>query len=73
MGPTQRERWMANTLAGLAELALLRGEADRAATLLVDARDRYLARDDALGVAEVDERLGALAKQGLSDGKAGVR
>ena len=50
----RRERWIANTLAGLAEVALLRGDVERAAALLADARDRYAARDDALGVADVE-------------------
>ena len=45
---TGRERWIANTLAGLAEVSLLRGDADRARALLVEARERYAARDDAL-------------------------
>jgi predicted ATPase len=55
--PTKRERWVANTLAGLAEVARRRGDADRARALLLDARDRYAARHDALGVADVEERL----------------
>jgi predicted ATPase len=59
---TQRERWIANTLTGLAEVAVLRGDVERAAVLLADARDRYAVRDDALGVASVDERLAQLAK-----------
>ena len=54
LGPTQRERWIANTLAGLAEVALLRGDEQRASALLADARDRYAARDDALGVADAE-------------------
>ena len=29
LGETQRERWIANTLAGLAEVALLRGDVER--------------------------------------------
>ena len=29
LGPTQRERWIANTLVGLAEVAALRGDAER--------------------------------------------
>jgi predicted ATPase len=57
LGATQRERWIANTLVGLAEVALLRDDAERAAALFADARDRYAARDDSLGVADVDERL----------------
>ncbi len=66
LGATQRERWIANTLAGLAEVELLRGDVERANALLVDARDRYAARDDALGVADVEERLRGLAKERLS-------
>jgi predicted ATPase len=69
LGATQRERWIAHTLAGLAEVALLRGEKERASALLADARHRYAARDDALGVAAVDERLRLLAKDALSRGK----
>ena len=57
---TGRERWIANTLAGLAEVSLLRGDADRARALLIEARERYAVRDDAVGVADVDERLAAL-------------
>ena len=66
---TQRERWIANTLAGLAEVALLRGDLERAAALLGDARERYALRDDALGVADVEKRLAALAKGPLRPGK----
>jgi len=57
---TQRDRWIANTLAGLAEVALIRGDADRARGLLGEARERYAARDDAAGIAAVDERLAGL-------------
>jgi hypothetical protein len=59
---TQRDRWIANTLAGLGEIALLRGDLGRASTLLTQARDRYAARDDALGVASAEERLAQIAK-----------
>jgi len=59
---TRRERWLANTLAGLAEVALLRGEPGQALAYFAEARDRYAARDDALGVASIDERLASLAK-----------
>jgi predicted ATPase len=69
LGPTQRARWIANTLAGLAEVALLRGDEQRASALLADARDRYAARDDAFGVADVEERLSDLAKGALSPRK----
>jgi ATP/maltotriose-dependent transcriptional regulator MalT len=57
---TGRQRWIANTLAGLAEVALLRGEIERARALLGEARDRYVARGDVLGAADVDERLQGL-------------
>jgi hypothetical protein len=57
---TGRDRWIANTLAGLAEVVLLRGDADRARELLFEARERYVARDDTVGAADVDERLAGL-------------
>ena len=57
---TGRDRWIASTLAGLAEVALLRGQTERAYGLLSEARERYAARDDAVGVADVDERLAGL-------------
>ena len=72
-GRDQRERWIANTLAGLAEVAVLRGDVQRAAALFTDARDRYAARDDALGVADVERRLRDLAKDALSPGKVAPR
>jgi len=60
LGATQRQRWIATTLAGLAEAAQLRGDPERASALLIEARDRYAARADALGVADVEERLRGL-------------
>jgi predicted ATPase len=57
---TGRDRWIAITLGGLAEVALLRGDADRASELLHEARERYAARGDTTGLADVDERLAAL-------------
>jgi hypothetical protein len=62
LGATQRERWIASTLAGLAEIALLRGDVERASALLADARERYAARDDALGVEDVEARLSLLLR-----------
>ena len=56
---TGRERWIATTLAGLAEVAMLRGDRQRACELFADARNRYAARDDALGVAEIEKRIHA--------------
>ncbi|MFL5863075.1 MAG: ATP-binding protein [Solirubrobacteraceae bacterium] len=70
LGATGRDRWIANTLAGLAEVALLRDDVPRARALLGEARDRYAARDDARGVADVEERLHELAKEALSPSKA---
>ena len=58
--PTRREAWIASTLTGLAEVALRRGDSERAEELLLDARARYASRHDAFGVADVEERLRAL-------------
>jgi predicted ATPase len=60
LSPTRRERWIAGTLAGLADVAELRGDTGRAAALLAEARDRYAAGTDAVGVAATAERLEAL-------------
>ncbi len=68
--PTGRERWIANTLSGLAEVALLRDDVERARALLGQAHDRYAARGDRIGVAEVEERLRALAKRAQRPRKA---
>jgi len=46
----------------MAEVALLRGENDEAAALLTDARERYASRDDSIGVADAEERLGELLR-----------
>ena len=62
LGATQRERWIAHTLANLAEVAQLRGDTERAAALLAEARERYAARDDTVGVADVEERLAGLLR-----------
>ena len=40
LGATQRERWIANTLAGLAEIAVLRGDEQRAVGLLAATATR---------------------------------
>jgi tetratricopeptide (TPR) repeat protein len=63
LGPTGRERWIANTLAGLAEVAMLRDDVERARALLDDARERYAARHDALGIADVEDRLRGLLRR----------
>jgi tetratricopeptide (TPR) repeat protein len=72
LGATGRERWIASTLSGLADVAVLRGDLKRAGELLGDARDRYAVRGDALGVADVEERLRRLAKDALRPGKVAV-
>ena len=69
LGETQRHRWLASTVAGLAEVAVLRGDAELAGELFRDARDRYASRDDVLGVATIDERLRSIAKEPLRPGK----
>jgi hypothetical protein len=61
---TGRERWIATTLAGLAEVAMLRDDRQRACALFADARNRYAASGDALGVAEVESRLRAASLTG---------
>ena len=60
VGETGRYRWIAQTVAGLGEAALLQGDSDRAAALFADARDRYAAEHDVLGVEDVEGRLDAL-------------
>jgi|SRR5579884_321468 len=54
---TQRDRWLANTLLGLAEISTLRNEPARAAEILEKAREHYAARRDAAGVENVEQRL----------------
>jgi hypothetical protein len=62
LGETRRERWIAQTVADLAEVTVLQGDTARAAALFADARERYAATDDELGMASVDDRLRELAK-----------
>jgi tetratricopeptide (TPR) repeat protein len=66
LAETRRDRWIAHTLVGLAEVAARRGEPERAAGLLGEARVRYVARRDAAGVEEVDGRLAALGAGGAT-------
>jgi tetratricopeptide (TPR) repeat protein len=60
LGETQLERWNAHTFAALAEVAVLQGDPQGAAGLLADARERYAAKHDSIGVAAVDERIAGL-------------
>ena len=48
LGETRRERWIAQTMAGLGEVTALRGDPEGAAVLFADARERYAASDDEL-------------------------
>ena len=73
LGATQSDRWIANTVAALAEIAMLRGEYDSASALLHEARERYAARNDAEGVAVVQDRLSELAKDALRTRKEALR
>ncbi len=60
LGETQLERWNAHTFAALAEVAVLRDDEQRAVALLGEARERYAAKQDSIGVAAVDERIRSL-------------
>jgi predicted ATPase/DNA-binding SARP family transcriptional activator len=53
----QLQRWYAHTFAALAEVAVLRDDEERAVALLGEARERYAAKRDSIGVASVDERI----------------
>ena len=66
---TRRERWLANTVAALAQIATLQGHLDKAMALLDDACRRYALADDELGVAATRRRLRELANDLLSGGK----
>ena len=67
LGETQRERWIAHTLAGARRGRAAPGRRRSAAAALLRRRPRAATprRDDDLGVAAVDERLRALAKPPL--------
>jgi hypothetical protein len=72
LAATGRQRWIATTLMGLAEVALLRGDPEQAHTLFADARKRYAAHHDALGVAQVEERMDSVPKGSLRPRKETV-
>ena len=57
-----RDRWHAETLARLAEVALIRNDRQRAAALFTEARERFVSGYDDAAAAGIDERLRALAK-----------
>jgi hypothetical protein len=60
LAATRRERWLAHTLVGLAEVAVLRGELERADALFRQAHERFSLVEDEARVAAVAERLAAL-------------
>jgi hypothetical protein len=59
---TERQGWIAVTVATLAELARLRGEEGRAAALFEQARERYLAGGDEAAATRMHARRKSLAK-----------
>jgi predicted ATPase len=71
VGETERQGWIAVTFAMLAEVARLRGDAARAASLFGQARQRYLAAGDERGLAAVEQRMQSLAKERQSRRKEG--
>ena len=70
---TGRERWIANTVAALAQIATFEGHLDKAASLLADTSRLYARADDAIGVADAALRLRELANDALSEGKEPAR
>jgi predicted ATPase len=62
VGATDRQGWIAVTVAMLAEVAQLRGEHDREASLLEQAREHYLAGGEQAGVTAMQARMQSLAK-----------
>jgi tetratricopeptide (TPR) repeat protein len=62
VGETERQGWIAVTVATLGEVARLRGEADRALALFEQAREHYLASELRAGVVAMEERLQSVAK-----------
>jgi predicted ATPase len=71
VGETEREGWIAVTLATLAEVARLRGEDVRAESLFGEAREHYLAAGDETSLTALDARVQSLAKDQQSQRKEG--
>jgi predicted ATPase/DNA-binding SARP family transcriptional activator len=69
VGATERQRWIAVTVATQAEVAWLRGEAGRARALFEQAREHYLVGGAQDGAAAIDGRLQSLAKDRQSPRK----
>jgi predicted ATPase len=62
VGETDRQRWIAVTIATLAEVARLRGDPEHAVALFEQAREHYLAGGAQDGAEAIDDRLRSLAK-----------
>ena len=62
-------RWQAVTWAHSAEVALLRGDDERARDLLEQALDAFASRGDEQGVEYVRSLLRSLAKRAQTGGK----
>jgi predicted ATPase len=62
VGATDRQGWIAVTVATLAEVAALRGDDARAASLSEQARKHYLAAEDETGAAAMQARAQSPAK-----------
>jgi predicted ATPase len=60
VGETERQGWIAVTVATLGEVAKLRGDGPRARALFEQARDHYAAGDSDTGVAAMQERVQSL-------------
>jgi predicted ATPase len=62
VGETERQGWIAVTVATLGEVARLRGDAARARALFEQAREHYLVGGSGADVLAMDVRLQTLAK-----------
>ncbi len=62
VGETERQGWIAVTVATLGEVARLRGESKRARALFEQARTHYLAGGSEAGVSAIDQLLQSLVK-----------
>ena len=69
VGETERQAWIAVTVATLGEVAKLRGDVPRARALFEQARGHYAAGDSDTGVAAMQERVQSLDKDRQSGRK----
>jgi predicted ATPase len=70
VGETERQGWIAVTVATLGEVAKLRGDVPHARALFEQARNHYAAGDSDTGVAAMQERVQSLVKDRQSGRKA---